>query len=95
MAPGPLGEYDETRRNRPQNDTGSSLRSQLQHSATSRCATTTTATMNTSRQRSQRRERRADEAHSDGLRQQTTKHYAAINRMGRATRSVGGRIEMP
>ena len=36
-----------------------------------------------------------DEAHSDGLRQQTTTHHAAIDRMVRATRSVGGRIEIP
>ena len=40
------------------------------------------------------RQRRADKAYNDGLRQQTIKHHAS-NRTGRATRSVGGRMEIP
>ena len=47
-----------------------------------------------SRSMRERRRRGKEKSPRDGLHQQTTKHHA-INRMGRATRSVGGRIGIP
>ena len=91
---GPLGEYDGNDGiSTPQRKWVSSLRPQSQHLSDEHHDVDnydddhepTKLTM---------RQRRADEAYSDNLCQQMAKHHA-INRMGRVTRSLSGRIEIP
>ena len=64
--PGPLGEHDEARGCRPQDDT-SFPSSETRHSGCTR----RTTSCNTSRPKPTAKRRRADKAQSDGLRQRT------------------------
>ena len=76
---GPLGDYDETRGCRPENDTDFFFETSYTVCTEQTMSHNDDPTILT-------RPRRADKARSDGLRQQTTTM---------ATRSVGGRVDKP